>query len=327
MEANLSMSEHMRKPLLTGPVAYPLRVASIGECMVEMAPGDDVGLFRQSFAGDTFNTLWYLRQLAPDWAARYVSRVGDDRISDEMLAMMEGAGVETSHVGRDASRTVGLYLISLKDGERSFAYWRSQSAARLLAQDAEGFATALQDANIIFFSGITLAILDATAREAVLAMLSAERRAGKTIVFDPNLRPRLWSDAASMRDAIMAGAAASDIVLPSFDEEAEQFGDATAGDTAARYLSAGAATVVVKNGPGAVHFVHRGQSGTVTPDPVPKVVDTTSAGDSFNAGLLVGLGRFEAPEDAIRFAAGVAAQVIGQKGALGTLDLGVLLGT
>ena len=94
-----------------------MRVVCIGECMVELAPAGD-GLLRQGFAGDSFNTAWYLRQLRPDWVVDYVSRVGVDAISGAMLDFMAGAGIGTAHVARVADRTVGLYLITLNKGER-----------------------------------------------------------------------------------------------------------------------------------------------------------------------------------------------------------------
>ncbi len=291
--------------------------------MVEMAPASQPGLMRQGFAGDTFNTLHYLRQLCPTWTASYVSAVGQDQISDQMLGMMTGNGVDISHVRRIADRTVGLYLITLKEGERSFSYWRSQSAARLLAEDRALLAAAFGDSDVVYFSGITLAILTSEARVNLMAELAAARHAGKTIVFDTNLRPRLWADADTMRATVMAGAAVSDMVLPSFDEEAAHFGDADPAATLARYQSAGAPTVVVKNGPGAIHYVHGAQSGQVQPDPGPSVVDTTSAGDSFNAGLLAGMATRSMP-DAITLASRVARQVIGQRGALVTLVIGAV---
>jgi 2-dehydro-3-deoxygluconokinase len=173
----------------------------------------------------------------------------------------------------------------------------------------------------VFFSGITIAILEGAARETLLGVLVEARRAGKTVAFDPNLRPRLWRDLSEMRDVIMDAAAASDIVLPSFDEEAAHFGDVSPEATIDRYLAAGASTVVVKNGEEAVHYVHQKQSGRGLPEPVTTLVDTTSAGDSFNAGLFAGMGRYASIEEAIKLASGVARQVIGEKGALVKLNL------
>ncbi|WP_394155329.1 sugar kinase [Loktanella salsilacus] len=293
-----------------------LRFLSIGECMVEMAPGDAPGAFQMGFAGDTFNTAWYMRALRPDIATQYFTKVGTDAVSDAMLKKMTDAGIDVSHVVRSKTRTVGLYMISLDQGERSFSYWRSQSAARQLADDTQALAQAMGAADLIYLSGITIAILDPAGRDALLDAIQSARRHGKTVAFDSNLRPRLWANQKQMTSAVMRFAQACDIVLPSFDDEAAYFGDATIQDTLDRYRTAGATTVVVKNGAGQVLYWHAGQSGTVTPPPVPHIVDTTSAGDSFNAGFFAGLDREMSMEDRILAASHVAAQVIGAKGAL-----------
>ncbi len=293
----------------------PLRFLSIGECMAELAPADSPDTYRLGFAGDTFNTAFYLRALRPDASVRYFSRVGDDDLSDRMLRMMEAAGIDTAHVARDAGRSVGLYLISLRDGERSFSYWRDAAAARQLA-DAASLDKAMRDADLIYFSGITLAIVGRDGRRTLLDALRRGRAAGKTVAFDPNLRPRLWANSGEMCEAVMDAARVSDIALPSFEDEAVHFGDGDAGGTADRYASAGAATVVVKNGEGSVLYRHQGRAGSVEPPPVAKVVDTTSAGDSFNAGVLAGIRDGQPIEAAILAACRVAGQVIGHPGAL-----------
>lgn len=289
---------------------------SIGECMVEMAPASARDEFKRGFAGDTFNTSWYVKALAPQWNSRFVSRVGSDAVSDDMLAMMAQAGIDTDHILRSPDRSVGLYLIALLDGERSFSYWRDRSAARQLADNRAALEAATCDGDILYFTGITLAILDATGRQTLLDVMRNARAAGKIVVFDSNLRPRLWASNTDMTDTIMRAAAVSDIVLPSFDDEAVHFGDGDITATRLRYLDAGATTVVVKNGAGDIHYTHNGQTGRVTPGVARDVVDTTSAGDSFNAGFLVGLHQRGSVEDAIRLASKIAGHVIGQKGAL-----------
>lgn len=302
--------------------ASTLCFASIGECMVEMVPAETPGTYRMGFAGDTFNTAWYAKALRPDWHVRYVSRVGTDAASDALVQTMKQAGIDTTHIGRDAARSVGLYLISLNNGERSFSYWRDRSAARLLADDAECLAASVQDADVIYLSGITLAILTEDTRQTVFSVLKDARAQGKIIVFDSNLRPRLWDTADQMRRAVMRAAQISDIALPSFEDDAAAFGDASIQATAGRYGDAGAATVVVKNGPGEVCFLHQGQFGTVQLPTAPRIVDTTSAGDSFNAAFLAGLDSDQPIRTRISKAAEIATQVIGQKGALVPLDLG-----
>ena len=292
-------------------------ILTIGECMVEMAPCED-GAYSRNFAGDTFNTAWYLRRLLPQSSSvDYCSAVGEDRISERMLAFMEQSGVGTRHVRRVADRTVGLYMIELDNGERSFAYWRSNSAARLLAEDREWLASAVAGKTLILFSGITLAILSQAHREVLLEVLAGARAAGTRIAFDPNMRLRLWLDASRMCEAVLDAAGVADIVLPSFDEDGQYYGDASPRETIERYRNAGASTVVVKNGPGRVHAEDRVEGDvTFDPRPVASVADTTAAGDSFNAGFLAARLDGQSMVQAIEKGALLSARVIGQRGAL-----------
>ena len=279
--------------------------------MVELAPAGQ-GLLRQGFAGDTFNTAWYLKRLCPQWQVDYLSAVGRDAISEAMLGFMAGAGIGTEHVVRRAERTVGLYLISLDRGERSFSYWRGQSAARTLADEPEALRRGLAGAGLVVISGITLAILAPDRRKVLLEAL---RVSGAVIAFDPNMRPRLWPDRAEMLAAVAEAAGVADIVLPSFDEEAALMGDATPEATLARYRAMGPRVVVVKNGGGRIHACDA--AGEVRFDPTPiKPVDTTAAGDSFNAGFLAA--RFGGAGLVASVAAGsaLAGRVIGRPGAL-----------
>jgi 2-dehydro-3-deoxygluconokinase len=298
------------------------RFVSIGECMVEMSPAATPGDYRMGFAGDTFNTAWYARRLlSPDWAVDYATSVGTDSASERMLAFISGARIGTGHVQRHPERTVGLYLIELQGAERRFSYWRGQSAARTLADDAGRLADALKGAELVYFSGITLAILDPAGRAALLRAVGDARAAGATIAFDPNLRPRLWPDTATMCGGIMQAAATADIVLPSFDDEAAHFGDASPRATADRYAGQGAGLVVVKNGPGAVMTRAGGRIDTHDPVRVAVPVDTTAAGDSFNAGFLAARVGAGAPlADCVASANRLAARVICGRGALVPVD-------
>jgi len=296
------------------------RLLAIGECMVELMQAEG-GFLRKSFAGDTFNTAYYARQFLPaDWSVDYFSAVGADMISDEMLAFMQGHGIGTDHVARIEGRSPGLYMIHLKDGERSFSYWRSVSAAKLLARDGDRLRAAIESSDIIVFSGITLAILSAEDVETLLSELRRAKAAGKRVVFDPNIRPRLWDDADRMRATITEGARAATLVMPSLDDETTHFGDGSLEETIARYAALGVAEQVVKDGAEGATLVFGDERSHAPSARVEKIVDTTSAGDSFNGAFLARLAVGATPQEAARFAADVAAAVIQHHGALMAKD-------
>lgn len=293
------------------------RVVCIGECMVELAPADVPGTFRMGFAGDTLNTAWYLRRsLGADHGVDYLTAIGTDRVSDQMHAFFQNAGLGTAHVQRHADASVGLYMIHLSEGERSFSYWRSQSAARNLARDGDKVAQALQGAAMAYLSGITLAILPQTDRARLLQILRAFRATGGRVVLDPNLRPALWPDTHTMCSAIQQAAAVSDIVLPSFEDETAWFADSDPRATAERYAACGASTVIVKNGGDPVLGFDHGAIHTHPTVPVADVVDTTAAGDSFNAGFLARHLTGHPLQDAVAHGCALAARVVQARGAL-----------
>lgn len=293
----------------------PLLLA-VGEAMVELS-AEGPGLWREGVAGDTYNTACHARRALPaDWRVGYFTKVGTDPFSDAMLAAFAARGLETTHVSRDPRRGPGLYAISLKDGERSFTYWRDDSAAKGLADDEDVLAAGFAEARAIHVSGITLAILSPDRRAALIGAMLRARGAGKTVVFDGNIRPRLWESMEAARDALTAAAGACSIAAPSFDDEATAFGDADPAATIARLRDAGAEEIVVKNGAGPVAWSAGGQGGVVA-DLAPVIpVDTTGAGDSFNGGYLAARLTGASPEQAIRAGAAVAAACVLHKGAL-----------
>ena len=292
-------------------------ILSIGECMVELSAAGE-NTYAMGFAGDTFNAAWYLRRLLPsEWEVSYFTALGTDPVSDDMIAFMKHSNINTNSIERLSGKTAGLYMIQLNDGERSFSYWRDTSAARQLAQDKDRLNFAMQSAGIIIFSGITMAILPPKGRANLLRALVRARADGCTIVFDPNLRLHLWPDVTEMRTEISRAAEVADIVLPSFDDEKAFFGDKSPEDTAKRYSELGAGLVVVKNG--VDEILTRDMESNLhrfTPKKIEHPVDTTAAGDSFNAGFLSSLVAGGDIDTAVRAGAALSAKVINHRGAL-----------
>jgi 2-dehydro-3-deoxygluconokinase len=282
-----------------------------GEAMVEFAPVE--GRYAKAFAGDTLNTCWYLAKLGRP--TRYLTRVGADSLSDGFVAFLNESGIDSSAVARDGERTMGLYMIELDGAERRFLYWRDSSAARRLADDPAILAAGLKGAELIHVSGITLAIIGPEGRRNLVAALADARRAGAKVSFDPNLRPRLWPDSATAREAQHAMGSVTDIALPSFDDEAALWGDASPAETAARLAALGVKEIVVKNGAGAAWV-----NGAEVAAERVEARDTTGAGDSFNAGYLAARLAGHAPAEACGVAHGLAGEVVRWPGALAPVE-------
>ena len=271
-------------------------IAIIGECMIELN-GAPFGNMLQSYGGDTLNAAIYLnRSLKQDVAfsqvrTSYVTALGTDSISQEMTRRWQNEGISTDLVLSDPKRSPGLYLIQLDDeGERTFLYWRNDSAARYMVQHPKftDVMTQLSNADMVFFSGISLAILPNSDRFELLAKIDKLRNNGVKTAFDSNYRPKLWESISATKEAYLLAYQATDIALVTFDDEQLIWQDKSPQDTIARLHKLGVQIVVVKMGSeGCLISENPNQDPVPIPTkPVTNVVDTTSAGDSFNGGFL-----------------------------------------
>ena len=297
------------------------RIALLGECMIELN-GAPFGAMHQTYGGDSLNTAVYLARTAgKDASIEYVSALGCDPISDGMLARWQQEGVGTELVLRDNSRQPGLYLIQLdKKGERTFLYWRNQSAARYMLQHP-GFsevATKLAGMDMVYLSGISLAILPHNDRLQLIKLLEALSGAGVEIIFDSNYRPALWESVQHARDCYEAVYALTSLALVTNDDEAALWGDANEEATLVRLKSAGVKKAVVKMGAKGNYFEDftTDTRTFVATHPVKAVVDTTSAGDSFNAGFIAGMLQGLSPVKCSEQGHLLAGTVIQHKGAI-----------
>jgi 2-dehydro-3-deoxygluconokinase len=294
-----------------------MRVASIGECMVELTlPRGDEGS-RVGFAGDTLNAAVYLKRSAPEIEVAYVTALGTDPLSARMITFFASESLDTGLIERRADRVPGLYAISLDTkGERSFTYWRDSSAARtLFLPPAEVTPDRLAGFDLIYLSGITLAVLAPEARAALAGFLDGYRRRGGRVAFDSNYRPRLWPNAELARREIAAFWALTDVGLPSLDDEMALFGEAGEAAVLARLASAGVRRGALKRGAEGPLAIGAGVRLPAFP-PARKVVDTTAAGDSFNGAYLAALMRGETEAACLAAGHAMASEVIGHPGAI-----------
>ena len=300
------------------------RIAFLGECMVELyhRPGDEAGVMRRTVGGDTLNAAVYCRRALGDTGAaevHYVTRVGDDAFGLEIPGFIEAEDVRTDHVEIAKGETTGLYAISRDDeGERSFSYWRSASAARRLFTDGrdEALEAELESFDGLVYSGISLAILSPEGRERLLALAERMKAAGRIVAFDGNYRPRLWASKEEAAETIARAHARASLSLPGLDDEQVLYADADAQGAVRRLLALGATSAIVKSGGEPALLGDATGLREVAGVTAPRIVDTTSAGDSFNGAALAALVSGASLEEAARAGHRMASAVIGEYGAI-----------
>ena len=290
-----------------------LDVIAFGEAMIELTMTDD-GSADVGVAGDTFNTAVYLKRSAPDLSVGYATRLGTDPMSDRIAAAMSREDLDL-HLTIRGDGLPGLYAISTDgEGERSFYYWRGTSAARRVLGSGGLALEDLAKAKVLYLSAISIAILPEDDRIRLLEWLPEARDNGLRIAFDSNYRPALWPDLETAQHAVSTVWQATDIGLPSIDDEMMLFGDETEHAVVARLQDWGVKTGAMKRGADGPRNLKGG-----TPPVCPKVanvVDSTAAGDSFNGGYLAALLSGKDEDAAMLAGHALASRVIGKRGAI-----------
>ena len=258
------------------------RLVLIGEAMLELSQAGEG--WRLGHGGDTLNTAIHLARAGHDVA--YLTALGADPFSAGLRAACATEGLDTSLMLTHPARTAGLYAITTDAvGERSFTYWRDTSAVRGLF-DLPEIDAALEQAggaDLLVFSLISLAVLPPPAQSRLLELAREVRSKGGQVAFDGNYRPRLWINAAEARAARDAAISVANIGLPTLEDEAALSGETDADAVAAHWQGLGCRETVVKLGPGGCRL----PDGTISrPVAVLSPVDTSGAGDAFNAGYL-----------------------------------------
>lgn len=270
-------------------------IAVIGECMIELSQkGTDLS---RGFGGDTLNTAVYVARQVPkqELNVHYVTALGTDSFSNEMLAAWQQENIHTDLIQRMDDKLPGLYFIETDStGERTFYYWRNDAAARfwLTSPAADEICQRLEKFDYLYLSGISLAILDSTSRQRLLKLLRACRANGGKVIFDNNYRPRLWQSKEETQQAYRDMLACTDIAFLTLDDEDMLWGEKPLEQVIERTQNLGVSEIIIKRGADScIVWVKEGFEAhqydvPAVKLPKEKVVDTTAAGDSFSAGYL-----------------------------------------
>ena len=294
----------------------PGSVLCIGECMIELSEHPD-GTLTRAFGGDTLNTALYLARLGVD--VHYVTALGPDSFSEEMLGAWQAEGIGTALIPRVENTVPGLYLIRPDAaGERSVRDWRDSAPVRRLftLPEIDRIEAAFCRAGMIYLSGITLSLFDPSSRARLFAGLAMARALGVKIVFDTNFRPRGWPDRDLAREVYTTAFEGADLVLASVEDHALLFGSDDAEVVIARLAAAGVAESVVKLATPACHVLIGGTRELVEAAPVARVIDTTAAGDSFAAAYMAARRAGLAPREAALTGHRLAGTVVQHRGAI-----------
>ncbi len=302
-------------------VRKPLQFIAIGECMLEVQ-ANGFGPSVLSFGGDTFNTSVYLRRCASSKAIEvsYATGLGVDSLSQQLKQAWTALGLNLNAIQSIEGKLPGMYLIETDDkGERSFHFWRESSAARAYFQATE---TALEknvlNYECIYFSGISLAILDDTSRQRLFKLLKKVRATGCRVVFDNNFRPKLWPSLKVAQEVYLEALNVCHTAMLTLDDHQAVFGHANLDDALRHAQSLEITEMVIKRGADSTMIRDTPDAPwqSIPTERVERVIDTTAAGDSFAAAYLSRRLLGESALVSAEYGNKLAARVIQHRGAL-----------
>jgi len=274
--------------------------------------------FVRAFAGDVYNTAVYLKRSLPEAQVQFLTAVGDDATSRAMRNAWVSEGIDDTLAFTLEGGLPGLYLIETDArGERRFQYWRSNSAARrwLSLLQAQG-ESVLWGADIIYISGIALAILNSNERSSAIELLRRVRMHVGRIAFDPNVRLALWETAQIAAETIESALSMCDVALPSSDDIAQLFRLEEPEQQANRLLAMGVCELALTLGSSGCLVVDGEVRARLPAPAVDTVADSSGAGDAFNGAYLATRLRGGSAEKAAQAGLLVASRVVTRAGAI-----------
>jgi len=292
-----------------------LDVFTFGETMVlfqpeQMLPLEYVHQFPKRIGGAESNVAIGLARLGH--SVEWFSKLGDDPFGRFIRNYVRGEGVDTSScLFTDQAPTGLIFKEQLSAEDMNVYYYRKGSAASLMEPNDLN-EDSIANAKILHISGITPALSE-TSYQTVMKAIEIAKQNNTMVIFDPNLRLKLWS-AERAKQVFNEIAEQADVILPGLDEGQLMTGETEVENVAEALMGSGEKTIVIKLGSKGAYVHTRGEKAYVEGFPVNQVVDPVGAGDGFAAGIISGLLREEPLQQVVRRANAIGAMVVGMSG-------------
>ncbi len=288
-------------------------ILGIGEALIEFVELDQ-GIYKQSFAGDVLNTLFYASRLGLH--TEFFSMVGADSYSSELLSFLDSEGIGHSHIGHSFSRNNGLYIVrTTAAGEPAFTFFRGRSAAKetFLHTTTEHCSEIFSTAKVLLFSSIGLAVFEEP-QKIVEAIIECPIK--PLVYFDTNVRASLWKDMGELRTWLEQLASAIDILSVSKADDRLLYGERTSEESIAFFRKLGYKKIIVRDASQPIVYSWGNTIEQVMIEPITSIVDATGAGDAFNAGFLYGILNGLSEREAIQIGYRSAIAVLQERGGI-----------
>jgi len=296
----------------------------IGECMMELRAAE-ANSYRRAFAGDTYNTAVYAKRWNREIHVSMYSSLGRDAVSDSMLADWQQEGVDASLLTFSDDSLPGIYSISTDaSGERNFSYWRKGSAATQMMAllERSGGTKTIPDFDCVYFTGLSLAILDDESKQLLLDMVSALRSRGAKVAFDPNYREKLWKDSAQAAHWMTKAYRLCDIALPGVEDHAALYSQHSVQSIYQFLKAENVEEIIIKGGREGVFCYLEGLPvHHQVLIPAAQQIDSTAAGDSFAGTYLAARMSGSSCGESTHAAAALAKLVVQYPGAIIDSDI------
>tara|TARA_X000000368_G_C23000350_1_gene698672 strand:- start:650 stop:1546 length:897 start_codon:yes stop_codon:yes gene_type:complete len=292
-----------------------IKICSIGECMIELS-NSKKNLYSQSIAGDTLNFLSYLENKIFDTS--YLTAIGTSEVSKRTLTFIKNKKIKLNLIFQINKHELGLYLIenSIR-GEKIFYYWRDNSAARFFFNnhDITKYFTKLKKFDYIYFSGITLSLFESKKIDNFVILLNLLKKKNTKIVFDLNIRIRRWSK-PKLNSYFSKILPFVDILFCSGEDLKLWKGEnnsKTFNNLIHKYdINHG----IYRNNAKLNYSFYKDKKYLIKNKIVHKVVDTSGAGDGYNAAYLSNFIKFNDVQKALKVASEIGTKIVMKKGAI-----------